>query len=139
MAMTKDEHENLLKEIASTGGDTDNMLKLLQRLRDDFDEREGMLRRDGESTDKERPSKEKERERIREESREDNREDKGLRRAPLEDMVPRRDYDELKRKYIERFFSGADEAMEDQKEDVRKDDKVKNITFDDLFKEREGK
>ena len=139
MALTKAEHENLLKEIARTGGDTDNMLKLLQRLRDDFDERQGMLRKDGEEKDKESPSTEKERKEIRRESREDDERDGGLRRDPLEGYVTRKEYDELRRKYIDRFFSGGEEAIEDNKEDVRKDDEVKNLTFDELFKDREGK
>lgn len=139
MALNKDEHENLLKEIAMTGGDTDNMLKLLQKLRDDFDEREGMLRRDGEERDKESPDTSKEREEIRRESEEDDKEDKGLRRDPLpRDMVRREDYDELKRKYIERFFGTPESVMRDQTEDVKKDDESDEMSFDDLFKKREG-
>lgn len=138
MAMTKEEHENLLREIAETGGDTANMLELMQKLRDDFDEREGELRRYGEKRDKERPAGEAEEDtKIRKESREDDREDRGLRRDPLPaDMVPREEYETLKRKYIDRFFSSPEEAKEDQEKDVKRDGE--NQTFDDLFKEREG-
>lgn len=139
MALNKDEHENLLKEIAMTGGDTDNMLKLLQRLRDDFDEREGMLRKEGEERDKESPDTGKEREEIREESEEDDKEDKGLRRDPLSrDMVSRKEYDDLKRKYIERFFGTPESVMREQTEDAKKDAKSDELSYDDLFKEREG-
>lgn len=162
--MTKEEHENLLKEIAMTGGDTDNMLKLMQKLRDDFDEREGMLRKYGEEKDKNRPDTKGEEEKIREESREDNKEDGGLRRDPIEqdggngkggegqdgikssisdamnaqDTVSRKEFDELRRKYIERFFGSGAQAIKDNDEDVRKDDEVKDMDFDDLFKAREG-
>lgn len=133
----KEEHENLLKEIAATGGDTPAMLELLQKLRDDFDEREGELRRYGEAEDSEAPDATAEDERIADESREDNREDGGLRRDPLpEDMVSRAEYEDLRRKYIERFFSDPVEAKEDQTEDVRED--AKDKTFEELFKKREG-
>lgn len=136
--MTKEEHENLLREIAETGGDTANMLELMQKLRDDFDEREGMLRKYDEERDKERPEgAEEEGEHIREESEEDNVEDNGERRNPLpEDMVPRADYEDLRRKYIERFFSSPEEAKEDQEEDVKRDGEEQS--FESLFKEREG-
>lgn len=115
MALTKKEHEDLLREIAETGGDTANMLELMQKLRDDFDEREGELRRYGEERDKERPEEaEKEDERIRRESREDDKEDRGERRDPLsKDVVSRAEYDELKRKYIDRFFSTPEEVKRD--------------------------
>lgn len=163
MAFTKSEHENLLKEIAMTGGDTDNMLKLLQKLRDDFDEREGMLRKGGESRDKDKPDDTAEDDKIKKESTEDNKEDGGLRRNPIkedismedkrgadgikdsieeankaQDTVSRREFDDLRRKYIERFFGSFDDAIEDNKDDVKKDDDVKNLTFDELFKDREG-
>ena len=183
MALTKAEHENLLKEIAMTGGDTDNMLKLMQRLRDDFDEREGMLRKYGEERDKETPITEGEREKIREESREDNQEDGGLRRDPIpadqvSDTTPeekrseglsdgggevrsdsdgdgnirreirksekamdtpdRERFDALRKDYIDRFFGSGAQAIEDNDSDVKKDDRVKDISFEDLFKDREG-
>lgn len=147
--MTKEEHENLLKEIANSGGDTANMLKLLQRLRDDFDEREGMLKRYGEERDKERPEgEEKEYDRLKEESKEDDKEDGGERRGAygdrprgrneLRDYVSRDEYDRLKRDYIERFFSSPREAEEDQDEDIRKDSRSDKMSFDELFKDREG-
>lgn len=138
MALTKEEHENLLREIAETGGDTANMLELMQKLRDDFDEREGMLRREGEREDRNDPDTRAEEDRIVEESTRDNREDGGLRRDPIRDEVEnlRRANEELKRKYIERFFSTPEEAKEDQEEDIKRDGT--DQTFDKLFKEREG-
>ena len=128
MALTKKEHDDLLKEIAQSGGDTDNMLKLLQRLRDDFDEREGMLRKEGETKDKETPTTEKERDNITEESREDNQEDGGLRRDP---EGYRKKYEDLKRQYIERFFSGSDEEIKEEKKEEKKP-----LTYDNLFERK---
>lgn len=149
MAFTKQEHDNLLMEIAKSGGDTPKMLELMQKLRDDFDEREGELKRYRETEDKRPPEGTKEEERkIVDESQEDNREDGGERRraygvAPDRrgvsvDTVSRADYEDLKQKYIERFFSSIPEAIREQKEDIRKDDRVDDLTFEDLFKEREG-
>ena len=138
MALTKKEHEDLLREIAETGGDTANMLELMQKLRDDFDEREGELRGYGEERDKERPEgAEKEDERIRRESREDDKEDRGERRDPLsKDVVSRAEYDELKRKYIDRFFSTPEEVKKETEKDVKRDGE--NQTFEELFKRKEG-
>lgn len=134
---SKEEHENLLKEIAATGGDTDSMLELLQKLRDDFDEREGELRRYNEAADKSKPDTENAEEKIVDESKEDNVDDKGLRRDPIrDDVVSRSEYDELKRKYIERFFSDPEQAKRDQEEDIKDDGK--DLSFDNLFKKKEG-
>lgn len=48
-------------------------------------------------------------------------------------------FEDMKNKYIERFFSGAEEAIEEQKEDISKDitDKT-DITIDELFEKRES-
>lgn len=138
MAFTKEEHENLLKEIAMSGGDTDNMLKLLQKLRDDFDEREGELRSRGETADKTDPATEEEKKEIVEDSKEDDRKDGGLRRDPMEGYVSQSEYDALRKKYIDRFFGGARDAIENTEEDVKKDENSDEITYDGLFKKREG-
>lgn len=165
MAYTREAYTNLLREIAMSGGDTPKMLELLQKLRDDFDEREGMLRRYGERKDRLEPAGERREEReIREESREDDREDGGERRRAYDalpdeetrddrpdggaesarpepvkpDTVSRADYEELRRKYIDRFFSTPEQAIQAQREDIRKDDNAEGLTFDDLFKDREG-
>lgn len=49
--LTKTGVENLLRRIMETGGLTEAMSDDIQRLRDDFDEREGILNRYGESYD----------------------------------------------------------------------------------------
>lgn len=137
MAYTREEYENLLKEIANSGGDTPAMMELLQKLRDDYDEREGLLKRYGEERDKRAPEgSEEERDKIRKESEEDNIEDKGERRIAYDDYVPREDYEELRKKYIERFFTSSDKAKRMQKENVMDDGKKRS--FEELFKEREG-
>lgn len=137
MAYTPEEYENLLKEIANSGGDTPAMMELLQKLRDDYDEREGMLKRYGEERDKKAPEgSEEEREKIRKESEEDDVEDKGERRIAYEDYVPREEYETLRKKYIERFFTTPDRAKRDQRENVMEDGKKRS--FEQLFKDREG-
>lgn len=45
-------------------------------------------------------------------------------------------YDNLKKRYRERFYSDIETAIADQEEDNEEDTKVKE--FDDLFEDREG-
>lgn len=45
-------------------------------------------------------------------------------------------YDNLKRRYRERFFTSDEEIKEDQKEDIKKDSS--KLTFESLFENREG-
>lgn len=144
MAYTPEEYSNLLKEIANSGGDTPKMMELLQKLRDDYDEREGMLKKYGEERDAEKPEgEEKERKELRKESEEDNREDGGKRRRAYDgDWVSREEFDKMRgemekirKAYIDKYFSTAKQEQED---DVRKDDKSEDMSFDELFKEREG-
>ena len=117
--LKKEEHENLLKQIADSGGDTANMLDLMQKLRDDFDEREGMLKKygekyDGENSPKEDVETEKEKDGV-------NWKEK---------------YADLERKYKERFFTTPKEVKEETEEDVERDGKKQS--FEELFTEREG-
>lgn len=158
MAYTRKEYIDLLKEIGMSGPATPRMLELLQKLRDDFDEREGMLKSYGERRDKETPDGfEQEERKIRRESRRDDEIDGGERRDAYgvrfsrrsdeesddrkgvdEETVSKAAYDELKKAYIDRFFSTPEEAIKAQEEDVKKDDKVRDLDFDELFKDREG-
>ena len=108
MALTKIEHDDILKKIAESGGETVDMLDDIQKLRDDFDEREGM----------------------------ENLSDVGGEKW-------KEKYEELRKKYIDRFFATPaeaekemKEAKKETKEDVKKDSE--NLSFDDLFKKREG-
>lgn len=47
-------------------------------------------------------------------------------------------YESLAKRYKERFVTGSD-IVEEQTEAMEKDTNAENITFNDLFKEREGK
>lgn len=47
-------------------------------------------------------------------------------------------YDDMRRRYRERFFGGIDEAKEEQIEDIEKDDAGTEMSFEDLFDSRES-
>lgn len=126
MAMTKDEHEALLRRIAETGGATPEMLDDIQKLRDEYDEREGMLKRYGETYDGEN--------REREDSAPEGRRDGDKEEVSREDIDWRGKYEEIRKKYIDRFFSSPEKAKEEQEEDVTKDGE--SMTYEELFKER---
>lgn len=102
MAMTKEQHETILKLIAEQMEEpTDEMLDYIQQLRDDYDERltieEGS---GGEWQGK---------------------------------------YNDLKARYLKRFFSpqtSPDEIDEEMGKDVKRDGTEQ--TFDELFERKEG-
>lgn len=55
------------------------------------------------------------------------------------DVVPKGQYDDLKSKYVARFFGGdakIEDAKADQKADVKVD--MKNLSYDELFNSRES-
>ena len=47
-------------------------------------------------------------------------------------------YNNMRRRYRERFFSSPEEAKVDQYEDIDKDDGSTSMTFESLFDDREG-
>lgn len=116
----------LLKKIAKTGGATDDMMEDIRRLKDEFDEREGMLKKYGESQDRERKYSDED----------------------VERYIKERD--EIRNRYIDRWLNGdekafdverekftnGDEIKKEQREDVKRDGKKQ--TFEELFEEREG-
>lgn len=132
MAYTREEYINLLKEIGMSGGDTPKMMGLLQKLRDDYDEREGMLKRYNETVGTTPiEGKAKATEEIRKESEEDNREDGGERRDPVSREEFERlkaDYDNMRRSYVDRFFGEDTDVVE------REEPTPEVTNFDDLFK-----
>lgn len=132
MAYTREEYTNLLKEIAMSGGDTPKMLGLLQKLRDDYDEREGMLKRYNETADTTPiEGQVKAAEEIRNESEEDNREDGGERRDPVSREEFERlkaDYDNIRRTYINSYFGEGTDVVEQEEHTPEVTD------FNDLFK-----
>lgn len=118
---------DLLARIMDSGGMSEAMEKDVQRLKDDFDEREGMLRRYGEVYDGE----DKDEYEYEERERRDD--------AAEKDWESR--YNDLKDRYTKRFFSNPDVTTPDTvvleaEEDVKRDGTVQ--TFDELLKRVEG-
>lgn len=131
--LTKTGMDKILRRIMETGGLTEDMERNIDRLRSDFDEREGILRRYGETYDGEDMDEYEWRGRD-DESREDSDRDDN------EDWRGR--YEEMRQRYLDRFFGGRDEGeeyreiMRETEEDVRRDGEPQ--TFDELLERTEG-
>lgn len=124
--LTRKGVNTILRRIMETGGLSDAMENDIKRLQDDFDEREGMLKNYGEVYDGEDKDE--------------------------YDFVPRESttleggedykskYEDMKQKYLDRFFGGVgnevEDVMEEQEKDVKRD--AEEQTFDSLFEKREG-
>lgn len=112
---------DLLRRIMETGGLTEKMSDEFKKIKDDFDEREGMLQKYGETYDGE------------DEYYDYNPRD-------VEDWERR--YNDLRDEYQRRFWGTDDverkveEIKEETKEDVKRDGTVQ--TFDELLKRVEG-
>jgi len=143
--LTKTGMDKILRRIMETGGLTEDMERDIDRLRSDFDEREGMLRRYGETYDGEDMDEYEWRGRD-DESREDSdRDDKDI-YTPREEAKDYEDwrgrYEEMRQRYLDRFFGGRDEGeehreiMRETEEDVRRDGEPQ--TFDELLERTEG-
>lgn len=128
--LTKTGMNKILRRIMETGGLTPDMEEDIQRLRDDFDEREGILKKYGETYDGEDM---------------DEYEYTG-RYTPKEEEKDAKDwrtkYEEMKARYLDRFFGGVDndknfeETMDETREDVERDGEPQ--TFDELLERVEG-
>ena len=126
--MTKAGMYNLLREIMETGGMTEDMEKNIQRIKDDFDEREGILKKYGSVYDGD-------------DKKEYDWEGKDS--SAFSDGDKWKDeYERMRKRYLDRFFGGVDvkddfeEIMEETKEDVTRDGEPQ--TFDELLERREG-
>ena len=86
--------EEILKRIIGDRELTDDMLEDIKKLKDSYDEQQGMANQ------------------------------------------WKSKYDDLRGRYLERFFTAPEQVKEDTEEDVKEDGEVK--TFDELFDEREG-
>lgn len=86
--------EEILKRIIGDRDLTDDMLEDIKKLKDSYDEQQGMANH------------------------------------------WKAKYDDLRGRYIERFFTSPEQIKEDTEEDVKEDGEVKS--FDELFDEREG-
>ena len=142
--LTKTGMDKILRRIMETGGITEDMEKDVDRIRSDFDEREGMLRRYGETYNGEDMDEYEWKER--DESQEDSdRDDKDI-YTPREEAKDYEDwrgrYEEMRQRYLDRFFGGRDEGeeyqeiMSETEEDVRRDGEPQ--TFDELLERTEG-
>ena len=125
--LTKKGSDTLLKRIFETGGLSPDMEKDIQRLKDDFDEREGILKKYGEEYDGELEEYD------------------FIEKAGADSS----NVDDYKANYVDRFFNGnageAEKAIVQQKADVRKDEKnlrdekEDDITIDELLEKKEEK
>lgn len=122
--LTKTGIKNLLNRLWETGGLSADMEADIKRLQDDFDEREGMLRKYGEVYDGE------------------DKEEYEFVEKPTDSEDWKGKYEEMKTRYVNRFFNGEETrkdgdsddfqtVMEGEEEDVREDGETKS--FDDLL------
>ena len=124
--LNKEDFQKLLKDIASTGGASENMLELLKNLQDDFDERAGELERYVERADEKPPE--------------------GFKTWQEAMKKIEGERDDIKQRYIDRFFEGGKapekHAEPDGDEAEAEDENTKSKSYDDLFKastRKEGK
>lgn len=133
--LTRSGMTKILRRIMESGGMTDDMEKDVQRLQDDFDEREGILRKYGETYDGE----------DRDEYEFSERDGTSIYTPREEDKLAddwRIKYEEMKKRYLDRFF-GTDEIEDDYfetmrktREDVKRDGEPQS--FDELLERVEG-
>lgn len=133
--LTKTGMNKILRRIMETGSLTPDMEEDIQRLRDDFDEREGILKKYGETYDGEDMDEYEYTGRDTDEIYTPKEEEK--------DAIDwRTKYEEMKARYLDRFFGGVDndknfeETMDETREDVERDGEPQ--TFDELLERVEG-
>lgn len=133
--LTKTGMNKILRRIMETGGLTPDMEDDIQRLRDDFDEREGILKKYGETYDGEDIDEYEYTGRDMDEIYTSKEEEKDAKEW-------RTKYEEMKARYLDRFFGGVDndknfeETMNETREDVERDGEPQ--TFDELLERVEG-
>lgn len=133
--LTKTGMNKILRRIMETGGLTPDMEDDIQRLRDDFDEREGILKKYGETYDGEDIDEYEYTGRDTDEIYTPKEEEKDAKEW-------RTKYEEMKARYLDRFFGGVDndknfeETMNETREDVERDGEPQ--TFDELLERVEG-
>lgn len=133
--LTKTGMNKILRRIMETGGLTPEMEEDIQRLRDDFVEREGILRKYGETYDGEDVDEYDYTGRDTDEIYTPKEEEKDAKEW-------RAKYEEMKARYLDRFFGGVDndknfeETMNETREDVERDGEPQ--TFDELLERVEG-
>ena len=119
MAMTREEVDTIVKRIAETGGFTDEMMEDVKKLKDELDEREGLLASYSEGMKEDWKSKFEEADRV---------------RADFE-----RKYLDMRDRYVNRFFNGSDEPVQNVSREtmVTEDEEIEDESdyrLDDMFK-----
>lgn len=132
--------EKLLRRIMETGGLTEDMERDVKDLQDEFDEREGMLRRYGEIRDGEdgetatfeerTDSTEKENTELESESREGEV-------ATEEPINWEARYNELQTRYLDRFFNGSSEERRDRESAEKTRDEIISNQDSDVLRDGE--
>lgn len=144
-------YEELLTRLMNSGELTPDMEVDFSRLKDELDEREGMLARygetyDGENKEYEWVAREVETDGTKDGSDDVVQDDKenGVIDTPKENVIDwEAKYRELKQRYIDRFMGRIkEENLEDMRNDLergRDDDgeEINEVTYNDLFKEGE--
>lgn len=130
--LTRSGMEKILRRIMESAGMSEDMEQDIERLKDDFDEREGILKRYGETYEGE----------DRDEYDYSERDDINIYTPKEEEKDWKQEYDNLKERYMNRFFGTSDikeefdDTMEDTKEDVKRDGTLQS--FDELLERVEG-
>lgn len=128
--LTRHGAHGLMRKIWETGGLTPDMEEDIKRLKDDFDEREGILRKYGEVYDGEDKDDYDYVERASEAGTDASEWETKYNSLSA-------DYDSLKQRYLDRFFGTGDvkeefdDAVDDQKEDTIRDGEPQ--TFEELL------
>ena len=133
--LTKSGMTKILRKIMESGGMTEDMERSVRRLQDDFDEREGILKKYGETYDGE----------DRDEYEFSGRDTDEIYTLREEEKLAddwRAKYEEMKSRYLDRFF-GTDEieddfdrTMRETRDDVKRDGEPQ--TFNELLERVEG-
>ncbi len=130
--LTRSGMKKILRHIMESGGMTEDMEKDVERLKDDFEEREGILKRYGETYDGE----------DQDEYEYSGRDDVNIYTPREEEKDWKKEYDDLKTRYMDRFFGTSEveekfnDTIEETEEDVKRDGEVQ--TFDELLERTEG-
>lgn len=130
--LTRSGMEKILRRIMESGGMTEDMERDVERLKDDFDEREGILKRYGETYDGE----------DQDEYEYSGRDDVNIYTPREEEKDWKKEYDDLKARYMDRFFGTSEvkedfsDTIEETEEDVKRDGEVQS--FDELLERTEG-
>lgn len=124
--------KKILRRIMETGGLTPEMEKDIERLKNDFDEREGILRKYGEVYDGE----------DKDEYEYTERDTDTVYTPSEEENKWRTKYEDMKQRYLDRFFGGSQDSgefeqiMKETENDVERDGEPQ--TFDELLERTEG-